>query len=379
MPDSKNPVRGSTQPGWIIGLVCTLLISFTCLSGCSFRPQSEPLPTLIPEEELPTVIAMTANAMATQTAEAQPTHTKTPSPSPTQTNIPTTAGPTQTATVADTEKRTPTKTNTGAPADTKTITATSSTTPTPTKTATPTSTLTPTPDYTATPIPPDEIPFAAVQIIHPSHLSKVISPIELYTFVAPGDDGRIRVELTGEDGRLLYRQVFLYTETPAGARVHLKTSVAFEIPGVAETARLSVYVNDEYERLKSLSTADLVLLSDGGAELNSTGDLLENIIIQQPTIKSLVQGDSVLVTGIARTGDNQPLLVELVAADGRVVGSRLAGIAPLQEDGGHRLFAVDVPFSVHSPTWVRVTIYDNSGRLPGSKHVSSVEVLLSPP
>jgi hypothetical protein len=225
---------------------------------------------------------------------------------------------------------------------------------------------------------PDEIPFAAVQIIYPNHLSKVVSPIELYTFVAPGGDGRIRVELTGEDGRLLYRQVFLYTDTPAGARINLKTNVAFEIAGVAETARLTVSVNDEHEQIKSLSSVDLVLLSDGQAELNPTNDLLENIYIKQPTIKSLIKGDSILVTGLARTGDNQPLLVELIAADGRVFGARLAGIAPLQEDGSHRLFAAEVPFSVSSPTWVRVTVYDNSGRLPGPKHVSSVEVLLSP-
>ena len=113
--------------------------------------------------------------------------------------------------------------------------------------------------------------------------------------------------------------------------------------------------------------------------LTPTGDLLDNIFIQQPMIKKLVQGDYVLVTGLARTGNDQPLLVELVATDGRIIGSRLAGIAPLQEDGGHRLFAAEVPFSVSSPTWVRVTVYDNSGRLSGPKHVSSVDVLLSPP
>jgi hypothetical protein len=259
---------------------------------------------------------------------------------------------------------------------TPTITATITLTPTPSET--PTVTPTNTPDYTATPIPPEEIPFAVVQIINPSPLSKVVSPIDLYTFVAPGGDGRIRVELAGEDGRVLYRQVFLYTDSPAGARIKLNTKINFEIVGVAETGRLTVSVNDEYERLKALSSVDLVLMADGQADLTPTGDLLENIFIQQPTIKSLVQGDHVLVTGLARTGDNQALLVELIAADGRVIGSRLAGIAPLQEDGGHRLFASEVPFSVSSPTWVRVTVYDNSGRLPGPKHISSVEVLLSP-
>jgi hypothetical protein len=376
MPESPCAVKCSGQPTGKFVLLGLLAFVFGLLSSCTFASQAEPLSTLIPEEQLPTVIAMTANAMVSQTALYQPTSTKTPRPSPTQTTAPTTAGPSPTVTITDTQTLTITETK--PPNDTPTITLTPTETPTPTKTASPTLTLTSTPDYTATSIPPDVIPFAAVQIIHPGHLSKVVSPIDLYTFVIPGGDERIRVELTGEDGRLLYRQIFLYTDTPAGARVHLKTSVTFEIPGVAETARLTVSVNDEHEQLKSLSSVDLVLLAEGQEELNPTGDLLENIFIQQPTIKSLVQGDSVLVTGLVRTGNNQPLLVELVTANGRVIGNRLAGIAPLQEDGGHRIFAAEVPFSVRSPTWVRVTVYDNSGRIPGPKHVSSVEVLLSP-
>ena len=378
MSDSPCFTKRPMRSGMKIALAVALFMMLGSISGCTFGSQAKPLPTLIPEEQIPTVIAMTANVMASQTAAAKPTSTKTIPPTLTKTAIPPTAGPSATLSHTVNATQTLTITESGPPTITPTITLTPTKTATPTITASPTLTFTPTPDYTATPIPPDEIPFAAVQIIHPSHHSKVVSPIELYTFVAPGGDGRIRVELTGEDGRLLYRQVFLYTDTPAGARVNLKTSVAFEIASVAETGRLSVSVNDEHEQLKSLSSVDLVLLADGHAELNPSGDLLENIFIQQPMIKSLIQGDSIRVTGLARTGDNQPLLVELVAADGRVIGSRLAGIAPIQEDGGHRLFASDVPFSVSSPTWVRVTVYDNSGRLPGTKHVSSVEVLLSP-
>ncbi len=332
----------------------------------------ETLPTLIPEDQLPTVIALTSDAIASRTAEALPTITRTTSQTPTSTVIPMTAGPSPTITRTPKPSLTPTITDTLPPSTTPTITLTPTPTKTPTITPSLTSTLTP------TPVLPDVIPFSAVQIIHPSHLSKVVSPIELYTFVAPGGDGRIRVELTGEDGRLLYRQVFIFTDSPAGARVNLNANVAFEIVGVAETARLTVSVSDEYERLKSLSSVDIILLADGQADLTPTGDLLENIYIQQPTIKTLIQGENLLVTGLARTGDDQPLLVELVATDGRIIGSRLAGIAPMQEDGGHRLFAAEVPFSVSSPTWVRVTIRDNSGRLLGPRHVSSVDVLLSP-
>jgi hypothetical protein len=359
-----------TPQSW--GKVGGLLLLLIWISSCTFGPSSEVLPTLIPEDKLPTVIAQTSEAIASQTAAAQPTPTETLIPTITNTILPATIGPSPTITFTPEPSQTLTPTHTLTPTVTSTITLT------PTPSDTPTATATNTPDYTVTPIPPDEIPFAVVQIINPSHLSKVVSPIELYTFVAPGDDGRIRVELTGEDGRVLYRQVFLYTDAPAGARVNLNTKINFEIVGVAETGRLTVSVNDEYERLKALTSVDLVLLADGQADLTPTGDLLEDILIQQPLIKTMVQGENVLVTGLARTGNNQPLLIELIATDGRVLGSRLAGITPLQEDGGHRLFAAEVPFTVSSPTWVRVTVYDNSGRLPGPKHVSSVEVLLSP-
>ena len=241
LPNPKRSDRAYKKMGVKFGWVLLVII----ITSCTLGPPLEVLPTLIPEEELPTVIALTSEAIASQTAEALPSITNTASPVPTKTIIPTTAGPSPTATRTARPSRTPTITDTSPPSNTPTITLT------PTPTHTPSITPTPTPVYTATPEPPEEIPFSAVQIVHPSHLSKVVSPIELYTFVAPGGDGRIRVELKGEDGRLLYRQVFLFTETPAGAHVNLNAKVAFEIAGVAETGRLTVSVNDEYERLKS--------------------------------------------------------------------------------------------------------------------------------
>jgi hypothetical protein len=333
---------------WIAGLMLFL-------AGCALTPPTPEVPTLIPEAQLPTVIARTSEAIAAQTAAAMPTAGATLAPTATRTSRP-----------AHTATRTPRPS----------ATATASPSPVPSSTATPTAT--PTVTRTPTPEPPEEIPFAVVQIIQPAPLSKVVSPIELYAYLPPGDDGRVRVQLTGEDGRLLYREVFLFPDTPAGARVKLNAEITFGIIGVAETARLTVSIHDAYGRLKALSSVALVLLAEGQADINPAGDLLEEIVIQQPTVKSLIQGNSVLVSGLARTADDQPLLVELVAADGRVIGSRLASIAPAETPGAHRLFAAEVPFSVTSPTWVRVTVTDRSGRLPGPRHVSSVEVLLSP-
>jgi len=348
-PEQKPKAGRSFRIGmWIIGLMLLL-------AGCALAPPAPEVPTLIPEAQLPTVIARTSEAIASQTAAAMPA-----------------AGAALAPTFTRTSRPARTATHTPHPA----ATATASPSPAPEITAAPTAT--PTAIRTPAPETPEEIPFATVQIIQPAPLSKVVSPIELYTYLPPGDDGHVRVQLTGEDGRLLYREVFLFPGAPAGARIKLNTEITFGIVSVSETARLTVSINDTYGRLKSLSSVDLVLLAEGQADLNLAGDLLEEIVIQQPTVKSLIQGNSVLVSGLARTADDQPLLVELVAADGRVIGSRLASIAPAGPPGAHRLFAAEVPFAVASPTWVRITVTDRSGRLPGPRHVSSVEVLLSP-
>jgi hypothetical protein len=297
------------------------------------------LPTLIPTEHLPTAIALTSQALISQVGSATP--------------------------VKEMEQ----------PGTTLTPTITDA--PTIEVTPTPTSTLAAVgEEFTATPIPPFEIPYADIQFVNPGALSKVISPIELHAFLLPGDAGRARVELFGEDGQLMYRKLFVFSSS-SGVQTNLRAEIDFEISGVAETARLVISVDDAYGRIKTLAAQDLILLSLGDSDINPPGDFLESIVIQEPAPKVLVQGGALVVTGLVRTASDQPLLVELVTTDGRVIGNRLAGISP-EPEGGHRLFAAEVPYKVYSPTWVRVTVSEWSYQVGGPVQMTSVEVLLAP-
>lgn len=309
------------------------------VSSCSgVRPPLD-LPTLIPTEYLPTAIALTSQALISQAASATPgEQIEEPETTlvPRMTVTPTiTTVPTITSTLASGEDQ-----------------------------------------FTATPPPPFEIPYAKIQFINPGALSKVISPIELHVFLLPGDSGRARVELFGENGRLMYRKLFVFNNQP-GVQTNLRAEIDFEIKGVAETATFVVSVDDAYGRIKTLTAQEVILLSIGDTDINPPGDLLEPIVIQEPTPKVLVQGGALIVSGLVRTASDQPLLVELVATDGRVIGNRLAAISP-EPEGGHRLFAAEVPFKVLSPTWVRATVSEWSYKLGGPVHLSSEEVLLAP-
>lgn len=317
-------------------------------SACTALPTAEPLPTLIPTNELPTIIALTAQALIPTPSPSITPTAKSPTPTPNFTNTP--AIEASSPTVSPTE---PQVTTTAPPSLTPSLTATS------------------------TPAEDEAIPFAQLQIIRPGALSKVVSPIDLYVYLRPGRGGRVVVELLGEDGRLMHRKVYRYSDVPDAAPVNLFAEIPFEIPGVAETARLTVTLYDVYGRLQAIAGEDLVLLSLGQPDINPAGDLLQPIVIQQPLPKHLIQGNSILVSGLARTPSDKPLLVQLIDRNNKVVGERLAGIAT-GDTAAHRLFAAEVPYQVTSPTWTRVVVIEYDTRLQIPINAASIEVLLSP-
>jgi len=308
------------------------------------------LPTLIPKEQVPTVIAQTAQALVSLAS----------SPTPSSTHLATLRQSrfTLTPTIVDTPTISPTSMPTQTPESAETATIT---TP---------------PQVTATLLPPFEIPFANIQFITPGALSKVISPIGLHAFLIPGDSGRARVELFGEDGHLMYRKLFVFS-SPPGVQTNLRANIDFEIKGVAETARLVISVDDSYGRLKMLASENLILLSLGDPDINPPDDFLATVVIQEPASKVLIQGGTLVVSGLARISSDRPLLVELITTSGKVIGNRLAGVAT-EPQGGHRVFAATIPYTVSSPTWVRVTVSEWSYELGGPVQLTSEEVLLGP-
>lgn len=225
-------------------------------------------------------------------------------------------------------------------------------------------------------LPSVQLPAGRIQILGPGPGSKVVSPFLLRAALIPGPNGVVRIELLGEDGRLLMREVKVYNVAP-GARISLGSEVKFEISAVAEAARAQILVEDNHGRTLSLASVDLILLSIGDADINPVVDTLENIIIEEPAANALIQGGQVLVSGLARLRSDQPLMIEIQTDDGRVVGTRqVSVISP--ESGGHGTFAIEVPYTLSVTTRARLFIWERGERIPGLSHLSSLEVMLSP-
>ena len=186
----------------------------------------------------------------------------------------------------------------------------------------------------------------------------------------------MRIELLGEDGRLLMREVKSFSASQ-GWQVNVAKEVTFGISAVAEAGRLQISVEDENGQVMALASVDLILLSIGDPDLNPSGDLLERIVIQAPEPDVLVQGGTLRVSGLARPLTEKALMVELRAVDGRVLGSRQVEVI-LPDSGGHGIYAIDVPYTVNEPTPARLFVWELGERIPGIAYLSSLELLLSP-
>ena len=348
------------------------------LAGC--QDISLPaLPTPIPTDYLPTAIALTAraNAGSPQTLVEETPATSLVAVAGTPT-LETQEAPTASATLASlAPSATPTITPTGPSATPYTLPPSPTMTRTLRPTRTPTLTRTPRPTRTPTVTPIPGIPNAEIEIRNLGPLSRVVSPLHVYLYLKPGAGGKVLIELLGEEERVLYREVRKIDFVPVGAWATFTLDIDFEIAATAEVGRLKISVNDAVGRTVTLNSVPLILLSVGDADIVPPQDVLAPIIIRQPRKKALIQGGKLVVSGLARPDNDQPLMVKLISDQGNEVGFRLVDVDPPGE-GGYGAFAAEVPYTVSQPTQALMVVLEGGSSLADVIHLSSIDVLLSP-
>ena len=296
-----------------------LLVSLLGLLAACAAPTASPLPTAYPPEYLPTVIAMTAdaaNVLGTQVALAL------------------------------------------------------SPTVLPSNTPRPTLSPTPQPTFTQTTIPGHDP--AAIQISAPGPMSKVISPITLRMNIVAGESEKVQIDLYGEDGRLLTRNVKRVPTSGKGVPQQIK--IPFEIRAAAEVGRITVSTTDKAGRIQSLNSVRVLLLSSGGNEINPAGNPSEPIGVFSPDSDEPVSGGVLSVRGDVWPFNLNPVILELVDPDGKSMALRILNLNQMNP----QLFETTLPYKVTEPTLARLTIRQDDDRIEGLFYVYSQEVLLNP-
>jgi hypothetical protein len=288
------------------------------LAACA-APTASPIPTAYPSDYLPTVIALTAesaNQLGTEVALAlTPTVPPTDIPSPTLSP-------------------------------------------------------TPQPTFTQTTIPGHEL--AAIQISAPGPMSKVVSPINLKMNIIAGESEKVEIDLYGEDGRLLTRNLKRVPISGKGVLQQIK--VPFEIRAAAEVGRLTVSTLDKAGRIQSLNSVHVLLLSSGTNEINPPGNPSEPVGVVSPPLEEPVSGGVLKVRGDVWPFNLNPVILELVDPANKPIGLRILTLDNLNP----QLMDTTIPYKVSEPTLARLTIRQDDDRIGGLYYVYSQEVLLNP-
>lgn len=214
--------------------------------------------------------------------------------------------------------------------------------------------------------------------MRPGAFSKVLSPIQVEAGVTPGEDGLIVVELIGEDGRFLSRQRLNFSEYMSRS-IAIAPKVEFTIPGVAETARLLISVNDRLGRKIALSSLDLVLFSLGTNDLYPSNEQIAPYLLRHPFPDQIIQGGVVKITGLARPVNNTPIIFELVNEQNQVINSGSLTVPMPSGVLSHNPFEFELGYTVKQPVRARLVVrQESANRIPGTVALWSVPVLLQP-
>jgi hypothetical protein len=236
---------------------------------------------------------------------------------------------------------------------------------------TPTDTLTPAPTDTLTPSP--SAPSSQIRIQLPGPMSKVTSPISLRMQIVSGSSELVQVDLQGEDGRLLARKLERVPSWPGGYYVSLK--LPFEIRAAAEVGRITISTKDDAGRVQSQLAMRVLLLSIGADEITPEGEPSERAVFYEPLRRNAVAEDGVVdIKGRFLPFNDQPVILELLNQEGRVLGLRVLDFTGM----GEQLFSTTIPYKVSEPSLARLVLRQEDERLDGLIYVYSQEILLNP-
>jgi hypothetical protein len=241
------------------------------------------------------------------------------------------------------------------------------------------------PTATETPIPPTPLPtstptlvpgfsdLAFLHFIEPGPMSKVISPFQLEMLVSPGESGIVKIDLLGEDGRLLYSKSEKLS--PDLSEIYRSWKIPFEIRAVSEEAWIQVSTKDDYGRMQSLNTVEFFLLSSGPSEINRPGNIIyERVALDIPEDEATISGGTVAVKGRISPFNNQPVFLSLIQADGRPLAERVLTVDGIDA----QYFETTIPYKVAEPTQVRLTIKQSDPGLNIPVYVFSRILMLNP-
>lgn len=249
-------------------------------------------------------------------------------------------------------------------------------TPEPTFTPEPTVVLpSPTPTFAA-----GFTEFAQIHFVSPGPLSSLTSPFVLQTILVAGESEVVQVDLLGEDGRVLYRELKKLTRNPAGT--FQRFEISFEIRAVSEAGYIRISTKDDFGRIQALNTMPVLLYSVGTTQVNPPGNTIyERVTVEGLKEKAEYTGGEVYLSGRLWPFNDQPVFVDITLQDGRPLSSRMLAFNGTETQS----FETTLPYKVTEPTAARLSFRQDNPLLGVTDpelgkliYIYTVEIILNP-
>lgn len=203
-------------------------------------------------------------------------------------------------------------------------------------------------------------------------MSKVVSPIVLKSYVRPGANGFILIELIGEDGRLLASEG-IKRNTILAEGAYIKLEIPFETNAAAEMGRLQISTKDKFGRVKDVKSVHILLLSTGANDINR-GDSYPRAIFFYPKAEQEIFGDTLPISGEYHSYNKQAVILELLDEEGKTLGLRTLSV----EAGSRERFETTIAYKVEEPVEARLLIRQADENFEGRIYLHSRIVILNP-
>lgn len=207
-----------------------------------------------------------------------------------------------------------------------------------------------------------KFPASQIIIYIPGPNSRISSPLVVSAYAVPGDQGKITLQLWGEDGRLIIDQ--LTKLKPTTGWVAFASKFPFEINSGGESTELTITSFDSDGRKVAVSGVPLILMQVGDSETEPSGFAKQPFVISNPPANTPVKGGILHLKGYAHPASSAPLVVELIKSNGGIVASKQITLKTAASEEGYVAFSTDLAYTVEKETPVRLSIRQMNDKTP---------------
>lgn len=248
--------------------------------------------------------------------------------------------------------------------------------------------------------PPPTPAAGMLTILKPGETSQVLSPIPVEAEITVGEIGALRLDLVGADGRVMSRKSYAFRACDEGATeedsllnigepasfcgkrsVHFSTSLVFGISEGNQPARLQMVLLDGEQRIVTLNSIGLTLITNGTPKIVSPSSSWQGISLALPEEGAPISGRELVISGEAPVTRILPMRIEVQTTAGKMLASRMVSAkhtAGRSEDPQTGAFRVDIPIKVKTEQQVIITVTASDEEIPGDRYITSRIVTLLP-